>query len=190
MMPIFATLVVAGLSLVAATGCTPTMNFYSNGYPLAKEANFASSVDGKLYAKWVVVRWYPKKIERTDFSEFIDYPEYLSSDDLNTLPGDTRAIVVNIQISNPQLQRYRLVKVVKIGGISHMEAVSDWTIRPDNNLVIAGPLVFDKEVTISLSILSGETGWIDSPLISTGEMQYVICDSQSQMPKPEGKEAL
>lgn len=168
MMPVLATLTVAGLALFATTGCTPTMNFYSNGYPLAKEANFSSSADGKLYSKWVLVRWYPKKIERPDFTEFVDYPEYLSIDDLNTLRGDTRAVVLNIQISNPQLRKYRLVKVVKIDGIRQKEEVSDWTIRSDNNLIIAGPLIFDKEVTISLSIpLDQHSSLISIPRIQT-----------------------
>jgi hypothetical protein len=92
----------------------------------------------------------------------------------HTLAADTQAVVVNLQVINPKRQKYRLVKVVSVGGTTREEPVAPWTIREHLNLVVPGPLSPGKDVTLTVKILSGEPGREDEPLLSTGELHYRV----------------
>jgi hypothetical protein len=97
----------------------------------------------------------------------------------HTLAADTQAVVVNLQVINPKRQKYRLVKVVSVGGTTREEPVAPWTIREHLNLVVPGPLSPGKDVTLTVKILSGEPGREDEPLLSTGELHYRVRPPQS-----------
>ena len=164
-----------GVALIlCATACTPTIDIYTNGYPAPKEVELTWSREGNIYAKWVLARWYPVKIESRGYTEFIDYPEYLHSNNLNILTNDTTAIVTNIDIYNPGKLRYRVVRIVDVKRVRQQEPVSNWTIRPFYSLRVDNPLITNEEVKVSLILISGEKTEGDSPLIATGEVRYLI----------------
>lgn len=172
--PRFFSVVVRIALILCATACTPTFDIYTNGYPTPKEVELTWSKEANIYAKWVLARWYPIKIESRGYTEVIDYPEYLDSTNLNVITDDTTAIVTNLDIYNPRKLRYRIVKVTDIKGVRQQESVSNWTIRPYYSLRIENPLTTNEEIKVSLILLSGEKGVVDSPLIETGEVRYII----------------
>ncbi len=172
-------LAVGTLLLTCLWGCAPKFVTQVNGYPLPKEFDLGWSADRSLCAKWFFVRWHPQKIETKSFSEFIEQPDYLVADAPHTLAADTQAVVVNLHVINPKRQKYRLVKVVSLGGATLEEPVCPWTIREHLNLVVPGPLPSGKDVTLTVKVLSGEPGRVDEPLLSTGELHYRLKAPQS-----------
>jgi hypothetical protein len=167
-------LALALLLLACLWGCAPKFVTEVNGYPLPKEFDLSWSPDKSLSAQWFFVRWHPQKIESKGFSEYIEQPDYLAPDDTHTLAPDTKAVVINLNVKNPKRQKYRLVKVVKVGGTTREEGVVPWTIREHLNLVVPGPLAPGQDVTMMVKVLSGETDRVDEPLLSTGELHYRV----------------
>ena len=171
--------ITAILLLTSIWGCAPTFVTQVDGYPFPKEFDVSWSGDKSLSARWFFVRWHPQKIESQGFSEFIEQPDYLKVDTLNTLAADTQAVVVNLQVMNPKRKKYRLVRSVTVGAETKQEAVGQWTIREHLNLVVPGPLTPGKEVKLAVNLLSGEPDGGDEPVLSTGELHYRVSAPQS-----------
>lgn len=172
--------------VICLGGCTPKFITYVDGYPSPEELNTAWSLDRSIAVTWFFSRWHPKKIESRGFSEHIEYPEHLSFDTLNILPCDTMYVVINLQIYNPSMKKYRLLKSVTIDGQSREEPIGRWTIREQQRLVAHAPVTPDKEIKFAVKVFSGETERSNEPIISTGELRYIIRSSNPS--NPVGKE--
>lgn len=164
--------------LIWLCGCTPKFVVLVDGYPSPGEVDVAWSQDGQITAKWFFSRWYPKKIESRGHAETIDYPEHLSFDQQNILGRDTSHVVANLQIHNPHMKRYRLVRVVTIDNTESEEEAAGWTIREFQSVAIPGPIVPGKEIKMALKVFSEEAEGLHRSIISTGDLHYVINPSE------------
>jgi hypothetical protein len=160
--------------LIYTWGCTPKFEIYVDGYPAPQELNMAWSPDRSVALTWFFSRWYLKKLENEGFSEFVEYPQHLSFEALNKLPSDTTNVVINLQIYNPHRRKYRLVKIVKSEKKSRDEHFGKWTIRERNSVSANGPLTPDREISISVQLISNGKKGEDEQIISTGELRYII----------------
>jgi hypothetical protein len=155
-----------------SAGCTPRYILYVDGYPAPEEMDVSWSSDGAIQASWYFSRWYPKKLESGDFTEYVPFPEHLSGQIAHHLPADTQHVVLNLNIYNISRKKYRLVSLFEIENQATENFVSEWTIRESQSLVIPAPVIPDKEVTFLVRIVSGNGP--DETLITTGELRYVI----------------
>lgn len=163
-------------------GCSPKMIVHVDGYPSPEEVDVLWSRDGSVAMKWFFSRWFMKRIESRGFSENIEYPEHLLFDRRNILPSDTTNVVINVQVYNPHMKRYRLVKSVTVGNQEEVEAIAGWTIREVQHTVIPGPIIANKEIKLSVRIVSGEEESLSEQMISTGELIYMIEPSERDLP--------
>lgn len=163
-------------------GCSPKFIVHMDGYPSPEEINVAWSHDGSITAKWFFSRWFMKRIESKGYSENIAYPEYLLFDIRNILPSDTSNVVINLQIYNPGMKKYRLVKLVTVGGRIEEEQIGGWTIRDVQHAFIPGPAMAGEEIGLSVKIILEEDGGSSEQVLSTGELSYIIEPSKRDDP--------
>lgn len=156
------------------SACTPRFVINLEGYPSPEEFDTTWTSDRSISAMWFFSRWYKKKIESKEFSEYIDYPQHLSPESINVLPNDTKYVVVNIRIYNFKRKRYRLVKCFTIGSQYVEEPIGDWTIREYLQFSASGPVIPDKEISLFVKLLSGESDSLNETIISTSQLQYFI----------------
>lgn len=168
------TLVVVIGGLYSLSGCAPKFVINVDGYPSPKEFDTTWTSDRSISVMWFFSRWYKKKIESREFSEYIDFPQHLSTESLNLLPSDTNYVVINLRIYNLNRKRYRLVKCITLGSQYVEEPIGDWTIREYHQLVASGPVVPDKDISLSVKLLSGESDSLNETIISTSQLHYLI----------------
>jgi hypothetical protein len=179
--------VVRGAASIACAawliGCSPKVIVHVDGYPAPAEVNMAWSGDGSIVAKWFFSRWFMKTIERGGFSEEIAHPEHLLFDAPNNLPPDTDSVVINLQIYNPRMRKYRLVKCVRAGGQAWEEQVGARTIREVQHALVTGPVMAREEIGLSVKIVLEEDGDSGEQILTTGELTYVIEPSERGAPR-------
>jgi hypothetical protein len=164
------------LGISAVISCTPKIIINVEGYPAPQEVKVAWSADRSISLRWFFARQYPKKIISQGFSEYIDYPEYLSPDKMNNLSSNTKAVIINLIVSNPYRKKYRLVKFATVGNKTKEEPLGSWTIREYNHLLVFGPLAPGENVKLAVRLL------IEDPkaeiMLSTDELHYQIAEGE------------
>jgi hypothetical protein len=167
------------LLLSCLWGCAPKYVTKVNGYPLPTEYNVAWSPDKAIEARWSFVSWYPKEIKSKGFSEVIDYPEYLTGDQLNVLDSNIRWVAVNLEINNPLRKKYKITKIITIGKKSQEVPMGEWTIRESNNLVVTGPIEPTKEIKLAINLICEGTDGSQVSVLQTGDLRYVVKSPQT-----------